>query len=328
MKRILSVSLAMVLMLMIGASATLAANGDDAFPKIIPVPDGFYPEGIAVGRGTDFFVGSLLDGDIYRGNLRTGEGTVLVQKEVLDGDIAVGLAVDRRTNYLFVAGGSGTARVYDAGTGGDPVAVYQLTAESFPYTFVNDIIVTPDAAYFTDSFRPFIYRVPLGPGGALPNPSAVEEIPLSGDFVHVPGDINANGIVATPDGKRLIISNTATGSLYLVDPETGSASQIDLGGGALPSGSADGLLLDGKTLYVMQNFLNQISVVRLASDLASGEVIGTITDTAFTVPATIAEFGSSLYAINARFDMGFPPFFGGPFHDPPLEYDIVKVPKH
>jgi hypothetical protein len=69
MKRILSVSLAMVVMLMMGASTTLAAKGDDTFPKLIPVPDGFYPEGIAVGRGTDFFVGSLLDGDIYHGVL-------------------------------------------------------------------------------------------------------------------------------------------------------------------------------------------------------------------------------------------------------------------
>jgi sugar lactone lactonase YvrE len=327
MKRILSVSLAVVMMLVMGVSATLAAEGDDTFPKIIPVPDGFYPEGIAVGRGTDFFVGSLLDGDIYRGDLRTGEGAVLVQKDVLDGDIAVGLAVDRRTNYLFVAGGFGTARVYDAGTG-EQVAVYQLTTESFPNTFVNDVIVTRDAAYFTDSFRPAIYRVPLGLDGALPDPSAVEEIPLGGDFVHVPGDINANGIVATPDGKGLIISSTSTGSLYLVNPETGSASQIDLGGGGLPTGSADGLLLDGRTLYVVQNLLNQISAVRLASDLASGEVIGTITDSAFAVPATIAEFGSSIYAINARFDMGFPPFFGGPLHDPPLEYDVAQVPKH
>jgi sugar lactone lactonase YvrE len=327
MKRILSVSLAVVMMLVMGVSATLAAEGDDTFPKIIPVPDGFYPEGIAVGRGTDFFVGSLLDGDIYRGDLRTGEGAVLVQKDVLDGDIAVGLAVDRRTNYLFVAGGFGTARVYDAGTG-EQVAVYQLTTESFPNTFVNDVIVTRDAAYFTDSFRPAIYRVPLGLDGALPDPSAVEEIPLGSDFVHVPGDINANGIVATPDGKGLIISSTSTGSLYLVNPETGSASQIDLGGGGLPTGSADGLLLDGRTLYVVQNLLNQISAVRLASDLASGEVIGTITDSAFAVPATIAEFGSSIYAINARFDMGFPPFFGGPLHDPPLEYDVAQVPKH
>jgi sugar lactone lactonase YvrE len=328
MKRILSALLAVVLILMIGTSATLAATDVNTFPKIIPIPDGFYPEGIAVGRGTDFFVGSLLDGDIYRGDLRTGEGSVLVQKEVQDGDIAVGLAVDRRTNYLFVAGGFGTARVYNAGTGGNPVAVYQLTTESFPSTLVNDVTVTRDAAYFTDSFRPFIYRIPLGTGGALPNSSAVEEIPLGGDFIHVPGDINSNGIVATPDGERLIICNTSTGSLYLVDPETGSASQIDLGGGGLPSGSADGLLLDGKTLYVVQNFLNQISAVRLASDHASGEVIDTITDAAFAVPVTIAEFGSSIYAINARFDMGFPPFFGGPLHDPPLEYDVVKVPKH
>ena len=44
------------------------------FPDVIHLPDGFQPEGIARGGGTSFYVGSLVDGRIYRGNLRTGTG--------------------------------------------------------------------------------------------------------------------------------------------------------------------------------------------------------------------------------------------------------------
>jgi sugar lactone lactonase YvrE len=306
--------LALVLALNIAATSR--------FPNIIPLPDGFFPEGIATGRGTTFYAGSLVDGAIYSGDLRTGKGSILVEGET--GQIAVGMKVDERSNYLFVAGGFGEARVYDAGTG-ELVGEYDLNGLSFPSTFVNDVIVTRDAAYFTDSFRPVLYKLPLGPGGALPDPSDVETLPLSGDFVFVPGAFNSNGIAATPNGEWLIIVNSALGALYLVDPDTGEATQIDLGGATLPFG--DGLLLDGKDLYVMQNQLNTISIVRLSPDLTSGTVTRTITDPAFRVPATIAEFGSSIYAVNARFDAAAPPFSGAPLPDPPLDYEIVKVSK-
>jgi sugar lactone lactonase YvrE len=317
----LAIALALISVASLGGSV-LASASSATFPKIIPVPNGFYPEGIAIGRGTDFYVGSLLNGAIYSGDLRTGEGSILVPGQ--EGHAAGGLDLDRRTNYLFVAGVFGTARVYDAATG-ELLAEYQLTTESFPSTLINDVIVTRDAAYFTDTFRPVFYRIPLGPGGTLPDTSAVEEIPLGCGFDFVPGELNANGIVATPDGKWLIINNTFLGTLYRVNPITGEATEIDLGDDTLPSG--DGLLLDGKKLYVVQNFLNQISVVRLDSHLESGTVVGVITDEAFRVPTTIAGFGSSIYAINARFDVALPPFFGGPPPDPNLEFEIVKVSK-
>ncbi|MEJ2502668.1 MAG: hypothetical protein P8177_05020 [Gemmatimonadota bacterium] len=52
----------------------------------------------------------------------------------------------------------------------------------------------------------------------------------------------------------------------------------------------------------------------------AGTVVGTITDPAFRVPATIAKFGSSLYAVNARFDVAPPP---GVFPD--VEFEVVRV---
>ncbi len=126
---------------------------------------------------------------------------------------------------------------------------------------------------------------------------------------------NANGIEASADGKDLIIVNSALGSLYKVDPQTGFAALIDLGGDSVPSG--DGLVLRGLTLYVVQNFLNQVAEVELDEDLASGEVVEIRTSPFFDVPTTAAAFGNALYAVNARFTT--PP-------GPTVTYDAVRLP--
>lgn len=302
----------------LGSTPVAARGGSPRFPDLVPLPTGFQPEGIVSGRGTEFFVGSLATGDIFRGDYRTGEGEVLST----EGEVAVGLSYDRRSDRLFVAGrNTGRAFVYDARTG-ETDATYQLTdpQSATPDTFVNDVVVTREAAYFTDSFRlsddgrVFVYHVPLGPGGRLPDQSDVTEIELSEDFQVVQG-FNANGIDATPNGESLIVVNSTTGLLYRVDPTSGEATEIDLGGDTVNAG--DGILLDGQTLYVVQNQLNQIAVVELAPDLSSGEIVDTITDSDFDVPTTVAEFGNSLYAVNARFGT-----------DPTgADYDVVGVSK-
>ncbi len=303
--------LILLLALLLPASGNALAKSPAVFPGIISLPDGFQPEGIAIGRGTDFYVGSIATGAIYRGNLRTGQGEILVPPQ--PGRAALGLGYDRRTNYLFVAGGpTGAGYVYDASTGGN-VAAFQFTSGN---TFVNDVVITRQAAYFTDSFNPTLYRVPLSRNGRLPGPLAVEAIPLSGDFAFVPGGFNANGIDAAPNGKWLVIVNTTTGSLYRVDPESGQADSIDLGGASLPNG--DGILLDGKTLYVVQNFFNQIAVIDLDLRSLSGELAGTIGDPAFRIPTGVDEYGNALYVVNARFDT--PP-------TPDTEYEVVRVLK-
>ena len=282
-----------------------------SFPPAIDLPNGWLPEGIETGRGPVIYSGSRAHGGIYEADLRTGEGAVLVPPQV--GRVAIGLAFDRRTNAIFVAGGgTGDAYVYDADTGAT-LATYAL-AEDVP-TFVNDVVVTRDAAYFTDSNQPFLYRIPLGAGGRLPAQDAVEVLPLSGDYRQVAGT-NANGIVATPDGSSLIVVNSALGVLYEIDPQTGSASAIDVGGVALTNG--DGLLLEGRTLFVVRNRQNEIVEIELAQDLASGTVIDVITDPAFDVPTTLARFGNRLYAVNARFTT--PP-------TPDTPYRIVQVPR-
>jgi len=288
------------------ALAAPVALAQAPFPDTIPLPNGWQPEGIAVGDGSTFYAGSIPTGAVYRGDLRTGTGSILVPG--VPGRSATGLKHDR--GRLFVSGAStGKAWVYSASTGA-LIREYQLAAGSDP-TFVNDVAVTKDAAYFTDSNRAVVYRVALA-GDGTPA-AAAQALPLTGDFQLMPG-FNLNGIVASPNGKVLIAVQTNTGKLFRIDPATGATRLVDLGGVSLPNG--DGLLLQGKTLYVVQNVANRITVVQLAPDLAGGSVAGTITSPSFDVPTTLARFGNGLYAVNARFTT--PP-------TPTTPYSIVQV---
>ncbi len=272
--------------------AAAPATATTSWPQTIPLPAGFQPEGIDIGNGHTFYVGSIPTGAVYRGDLRTGTGSVLVPAQA--GRAAIG--VDFADNRLFVAGGpTGRAWVYDARTGAT-LASYQLSAG--PPTFVNDVVVTRDAAWFTESQSAVLYRVPIAPDGTLGSQADVEAVPLTGEFTMAPG-FNVNGIDATPRGDTLVIVQSNLGRLYTVEAATGKAALIALTGGDVTQG--DGILLDGRTLYAVQNRMNRIAVVKLSGDLSAGEITGHLTDSDFDVPTTIAEFGKALYAVNARF---------------------------
>src|SRR3954470_7485825 len=140
---------------MFRAVAIAATAAAAAFPQVIQLPRGFQPEGIEIGRGATFYVGSVANGAIYRGNLRTGAGSVLVSGQA--GRAATGIELDR-FNRLFVAGaGTGDAYVYNARTGA-LVRTYDFAGGD---TFINDLVVTPSAAYFTDSRKGVLYVVPI-----------------------------------------------------------------------------------------------------------------------------------------------------------------------
>jgi hypothetical protein len=281
---------------LLASAALLAAP----FPETIPVPTGSDPEGIATGKGTTFYVGARQDGSVYSGSLRTGEGAILVPGRQ-DERAAFGLKA--RGGKLYVAGGPfGAAYVYDARTGAD-IDVEQLIP---PNTgFINDVTVTRTAAYFTDSRSDKLWVYDRSTGTAAP-------LTLSGDYQHVPGEFNANGIAATPNGKRLIIVQSFTGKLYTVNPKTGVADLID----APLVRNGDGILLRGKRLYVVQNRDNKVAVLRLRDHFTRATLKATLRDDDFKIPTTIARHGSRLYVVNADF---------GNETDPDATYDIVKV---
>jgi sugar lactone lactonase YvrE len=274
---------------LVSAPTATATPHTPSFPDRIELPAGFQPEGIAIARGTAYF-GSRADGDIYAADLRTGTGKVISQGP---GTGSLGMKIDNQ-GRLFVAGAAGgDGRVIDTRTG-RVLASYKFTTAT--PTFVNDVILSKDAAWFTDSTQPVFYKVPLGRNGKLP--AKAETIALTGDYQHLPGN-NANGISLTPDGRALIMVQSSTGFLLRVDPRTGVAAKVDLGGALMTNG--DGLLLSGRTLYVVQNRLNKIAVVGLNAAGTKGTVQREITSTDFDVPTTAAAFGDRLYLPNARF---------------------------
>jgi hypothetical protein len=277
------------------ASWPATAAPPDNFPDQIDLPPGFFPEGIESGRGTSVFVGSLVDGAIWRGDVRTGSGGVFADGE--PGRASVGIAYEAAQNRLWVAGGGP-----GFGTGNGDVRVYDASSGTLLGTFIppgevgalNDVAITHDAVYVTDSFNAQLVVIPLPADGSLPSEDSATLLPVSG--VAEAGGPNLNGIV-TRSGV-LLVGETSTGNLYRVDPDTGIAEAVV--GVDLPS--PDGLELRGNTLYVVGGGV--VTVVRLGARLASGVVLGEITDPGLDVPTTATVAAGRLWVVNARFGTG------------------------
>ncbi len=128
--------------------AMIAAAPLQAFPDVIPLPNGFQPEGIAVGKGHTFYVGSIPTGAVYRGDLRTGEGAVLVPATDRDAQRSDLSMMNARACSLWQAVPlvlliSTMVKLERI------LARFQLTTD-MP-SFINDVVITKDAAYFTNS---------------------------------------------------------------------------------------------------------------------------------------------------------------------------------
>lgn len=266
-----------------------SASADDR-PETIEYPDRVQPEGITTGPGTMFFAGAISGGTIYRGDVRTGALTTLVQR----GDTAaIGLFYDAATKRIWVAGGpTGQITAYDARTGAIVFAAPAVGAG-----FLNDVAVTRDAVTFTDSARAQLFVVPLGKGGALPSPDAVRTVPVTGHFVQS-GAFGLNGLRPLPDGGLLAV-DTATGDLVRIDPVTGVSTLVP-GSEYLVSG--DGIELKGTVLYVTGGEgENTVAVLGFDNTFSRVTRTTTLTDPDLSTPSTVAVVAGDLYAVNARF---------------------------
>ena len=284
---------------------TAPAAGAPAGETIV-LPGATSAEGIAVGRGSTFYAGDLLTGDIFRGNLQRGTAALFIDAPT--GREAVGMVVDVAHDLLFVAGGStGQGYVYDTSTG-QTVAIYQFGPPGT--ALINDVALTKEGAWFTDSLQAQLYFVPVSPTGTT---AAFLTLTLSGPAAEISGAFNLNGIRATPNGSTLIVSHSSNGELYTVDPASGASATIE--GVNVPN--VDGILLEAGRVWAVQCFSDQVSRIRLTADLKAGVIEETITHELFQVPSTAARFGSRLAVVNAKFDTGFPPTAA--------EYEVVIV---
>lgn len=292
---------ALISLLLVAMVAVLAMPAAAAPAEVIVLPGATSAEGIANGGGTTFYAGDLFAGDIFRGDVQRGTARLFIDAPA--GRMAVGMAADLEHDLLFVAGGfTGQAYVYDTLTGAT-MATYQFGTPGTPGTpstaMVNDVALTKDGAWFTDSFQPRLYFVPVSEAGVL---GSFLTLQLTGPAAEISGAFNLNGIQATPNGKTLIVAHSANGELYTVDPVSGASATI--AGVSVPS--VDGIVLLGKRLWAVQQS-NQVTQVHLSPNLTSGVIEEVITSDLFQVPATAARFGSRLAVVNAKFDTGFPP---------------------
>lgn len=267
------------------------------YPREILMPAGSGPECIVIAEGHLAYVSSLKTGVVFLVDLERGTHETFVPPV---SPTAVGLALDAH-GRLFVCGGiDGSLTVIDTADR-SVLKRYQLGGEQ---SFPNELILTPHAAWVTDSFSPVLYKLPFGPYGELPADDEVARLPISGDFVYQQGEtfaenFNANGIVPTPDRKALLVVQTNTGKLFRIDPATGHSTLVDLGADDVIWG--DGMVLEGRTLYVVQNLANAVSMIELDVTGTSGKVIDRWTNPSFDTPTAMTRFGDRFYLSNARF---------------------------
>lgn len=291
LRRTAAVLLPALALTLLPASSASASNG----PDTIELQPGSLPEGITTGPGETFFAGARKDGAVRQYSAVTGEmlRTVVAPRE---GEVAVGLLYDAATERLYVAGGmTGDVTVYDAATG-----TVLFTANAGPNRFINDVTVTKDAAYFTDSRSPQLIVVPFGKKGALPATDDFQTLSLSGDYVQ-PTGFGLNGIRDLPNGDLIVVSG---GVLYVIDPDNGTADRVEQSGRALAGG--DGLELVGRTLFVVNGYGgNEVVQLRLEKGFSATTVTDVLdqadTPSNLERPTTGALVGGDLYVVNGRF---------------------------
>jgi sugar lactone lactonase YvrE len=281
------------------AAALTAAPAVHAGPDLLgyDLPsEGVLLEGIGFDKSRDtIYVSGVNDGGrIYRGRIGIEALEVWLPAGADGRTTARGIDTDD-LGRVYIAGGP-TARLWVISPDGATLASLTTPAD----TFLNDVWVAPDgAAYFTDSNQPKIWRVAQGTGGVW---EATLWLDATGIIPVVLPGFNLGGIVSTPGGRYLLVSQGTTGRLWRIDLATKEVVQVDLGSTLITN--ADGIVLRGRKLWVVQNFSRQITELKLTGDWAAGEV-ESVTPTPANRTFTTAKLAHGrLLAVDSQF--GFP----------------------
>jgi len=260
-------------------------------------PEISYPEGIAYDRGSIYTMGAA-DGVLARTDLATGQSTILQPAGVIVPSgttafpAALGMKIDDNGRLLIAGGRTAKIYVYDVNTGN-----LLRTFDTGAGGLINDVVLIPGSAIFTDTFHPKLWRVPLN-GQTL---GELETwIDLKDSPIEYAETANLNGIAATADGSTLIVGQMAKGLLFKIDVASKAITPIDLSG-QLVTG-VDGLVLTGNTLYVISQTQEEVITVELSADLNSGKVLNRFKNPAIRWPATAALHGDQLLVVNAQFN--------------------------
>jgi sugar lactone lactonase YvrE len=257
------------------------------------------PEGIAFDRRTGaFYVSEARPGSdgqagrVWRGTLDDPTLEAFLPSDP-GRQASIGLKV--RRDRLYIAGGQGgNVDVHDLETK-ELVARFQLCSGCF----VNDLAVARNGDVFaTESLQTpqVIYRIPASSVEAGGGP--VDPITVTPPVTPAPG-FNDNGIALTRNDRFAIFVQSNTGKLFRLNTRTRRTREIAVRGDSLENG--DGLVLKGRTLYVVRNQNDLIAKAKLNGRLTRARVVKRITNPTFEDPTTAALAGGRLLVVNSEF---------------------------
>ena len=260
-----------------------------------------FPEGIAhdPARGA-IYTASALNGAVARVDLKTRRSEIVTPSGVLvpAGSTTfpgpLGMKLDS-ANRLWVAGGrTGRMFLVDVNTG---KVLKQLEVPTPAGSLVNDVALIGTTGYFTDTRTPTLWRVEAR-GDQIGD--LEPWLRFDGTVLQYDSSANLNGIAAMPDGRSLLVVQMGKGLLFRIDVATKAVSAIDTAGADLTG--ADGLVLDGRTLYVVRQPAAEIVTVALSDDFAKGTVVSRFKDPQLAWPATAVKVDDRLLVVNTQFN--------------------------
>jgi sugar lactone lactonase YvrE len=258
-----------------------------------------YPEGIAYDpRTRTIYTGSAETWALARLSPDTKQATLVTPGGQFPSEpfpALLGMKADQAGRLWLSGGRTGLMAVVDAKSGKE---IRRFEVPTRDKSLINDVVVVESGAYYTDTFVPTLWRVPL-------HGDHVGELEpwldLSGTPIQYEKGANLNGIAATADGRTLIVVQMNRGLLFRIDVGSRQVTPIDSGGEAL--NTADGLVLDGRTLYVVRQGEEEIVTIQLSEDLSKARVVNRFRDPAVLAwPATAALVGDELVVVNTQFN--------------------------
>jgi sugar lactone lactonase YvrE len=285
-----------------------------------------YPESVAVDPATGtFFVGSVKEGTIFKGKLGGGKFEIFSPAGADGRTMATGLFYAK--GRLVVCGRqTGQIFVYDTRTG-RLISKFHNGLDGVNQTFLNDTTFAADgSAYVTDSVNPVLYRVAPTQGGKY---ELQEFLKFEGTPVKylkaegAPG-INVNGIVASADGRYLVIAKRNENALFRVDLKSKQIVPVELPKDTL--NTPDGMFLQGTTLYVMQNLPKAVAVLKLSQDLTKATLERSIPHPTFAFPTSVARLRDKLLVVSAQFDTKGSPAAVTGNNPPVVPFWVSEIP--
>jgi sugar lactone lactonase YvrE len=258
-----------------------------------------YPEGIAYDpRTRTIYTGSAETWALARLSPDTKQATLVAPGGQFPSEpfpALLGMKADQAGRLWLSGGRTGLMAVVDAKSGKE---IRRFEVPTTDKSLINDVVVVESGAYYTDTFVPTLWRIPLH-GDHI---GELEPwLDLSGTPIQYEKGANLNGIAATADGRTLIVVQMNKGLLFRIDVGSRQVTPIDTGGEALHT--ADGLVLDGRTLYVVRQGEEEIVTIELSEDLSKARVLNRFRDpAALAWPATAALVGDELVVVNTQFN--------------------------